>query len=157
MLNADWDVISGHNWGSLCNGSHPPWGEGYSHIRTIRVLPRESPHFSALAAPKDCTFSTWAAPNDHLFKKLQFFVPLFRPLQIEKTLVLKKIYLSLLFLAPKSPAFPVRGRSESRLPLSTKRSPFREKDSFSRKGLLLSRKGACCIGSGRFHGNYLSV
>ena len=38
-----------------------------------------------------------------------------------------------------------------------------EKDSFSRKGvhftkrILLSRKGAGCVGSGRFHGNYLSL
>ena len=41
------------------------------------------------------------------------------------------------------------------LPLSTKRTPFREKESFSRKGLLLSRKGARGIGSGLIHGYYL--
>ena len=47
------------------------------------------------------------------FKNIQFFVPLFRPGQIEKTLVLKKVYVSLLFLAQKSPVFLVSGRSES--------------------------------------------
>ena len=41
------------------------------------------------------------------------------------------------------------------LPLNTKRTPFREKESFSRKGLLLSRKRARGIGSGLIHGYYL--
>ena len=60
----------------------------------------KAPIFSALAAPKDFTLSTWAAPKDPLFKNIQFFVVFFRPGQIEKTLVLKKnIYVSLLFLA----------------------------------------------------------
>ena len=54
------------------------------------------------------------------------------------------------------------GKSEAhvyflRIPLSAKRSPFREKESFSRKGLLLSRKGARYIGSGLVHGYYLSL
>ena len=71
------------------------------------------PHFSALAAPKDSTFSTWATPKDPFFKHIQFFVPLFRLEQIEKTLVLTQNYISLLFLAPKSPVFPVSGHSES--------------------------------------------
>ena len=62
-------------------------------------------YFSALAAPKDSTFSTWAAPKDPIFQNIQFFIPLFRPGQINKTLVLK-IYVSLLFLARKSPFFP---------------------------------------------------
>ena len=52
-------------------------------------------------------------PGPLLFKNIQFFVLLFRPGQIEKTLVLKKICVSLLFLSPKSPVFPVSGRSES--------------------------------------------
>ena len=74
-------------------------------IRTVRVCaPRKppSPHFS-----------TWAAPKDPLFKDLQFFVPLFRPSPIEKTLVfLKKIRFFVIF-SSKIPCFPVSGRSES--------------------------------------------
>ena len=59
----------------------PIWGQ-YGYV--VR-----SPPFSDLAAHKDSTFSTWAAPNDPLFKNIQCFVPLSRPGQTEKTLVLK--------------------------------------------------------------------
>ena len=76
-------------------GRNPGGGEGrvarggeYTHIRTARVCAaRKSPFFSALAPPKESTFSTWAAPKDPLLKNIQFFVPLFRPGQMEKTLV----------------------------------------------------------------------
>ena len=74
----------------------------------------KAPHFSAVADSKDTTFSTWAAPKDPLFKNIQFLVPLFLPGHIEKTLVLKIVSL---FLAPESPVFPVRDRSESPPPL----------------------------------------
>ena len=40
---------------------------GHFHIRTGREcsVPREGPHFSALSAPKDFTFSVWACPNNN--------------------------------------------------------------------------------------------
>ena len=98
---------------------------GYSYIRTAwvcatRKLPPASPphpqppppHFLALAAPIDATFASWAAPKGPLFKNIQFFVPLLRPGQIEKILVLKTNYVSLLFLAPIS-RFSVSSRSET--------------------------------------------
>ena len=52
---------------------------GYSHIGTVRVCASENPPCLALTAPKDSTFSTCAAGKDHYFKK---------------------VYVSLLFLAP---------------------------------------------------------
>ena len=58
------------------------------------------------------TFSTWAAPKGPLFKNVQFFVPLFRLGQIEKTLVLKNIRFFVIF-SSKIPCFPLSGRSES--------------------------------------------
>ena len=64
-------------------GRTPGEGGGYSHIRTVRVCAARKP---TSATPKDSTFSTWAASKDPLFKSIQFFVPLFRPGQIEKTL-----------------------------------------------------------------------
>ena len=71
-------------------------GVGYFHIRTVRVYTARKPpppHFSARAALKNSIISTWAAPKDPLFKNIQFFVSLFRPGQIEKTLVLKNMFL----------------------------------------------------------------
>ena len=60
---------------------------GDSHIRTVQVCAaRKSPIFRPWP-PLTTTFSTWAAPKDPLFKNIQFFVPIFRPGQIEKTLV----------------------------------------------------------------------
>ena len=59
-------------------------GGGYTLIRTVRICAARK---LALAAPKDSTVSTWAAQKDPLYKNIQFFVPLFRPGQIEKTLV----------------------------------------------------------------------
>ena len=72
----------------------------------------KNPHFSAL--------TTWATPKDLLFKNIQIFVPA----ADRKDPPFKKIYVSLLFLAPKllfslqgaalkAPPFSVRGRSLS--------------------------------------------
>ena len=60
-------------------------------------VPRESPLFSALAAPKDSTFSTRAARKDPLFQK---YMPSF-------VIFSSKI----LFALKAPPPFSVRGRS----------------------------------------------
>ena len=101
-------------------------GGGTPILRQYGYVPPESLHFSAWAAPKDATFSTWTAPKEppppRPFQK-HTFVPLFRPGLIQKTPLLK-VYVSLLFLVPKSPSFfsegpllkppfSVRGRSLS--------------------------------------------
>ena len=96
----------------------PGGGGGYSHIRTVRVCAARKPH----APPPICrTWLLYCLDVGHskippFFKNIPFFVLLFRPGQIEKTVVLKKIYVSLLFLTPKSPVFPVTGRSAKRNP-----------------------------------------
>ena len=71
-------MIALHSW---C----PGWGvggEGIPILGQYGYVTRESPHFGPLAAPKDSTFSTCAARKDPSFQK---------------------IYVSLLFLAPKRP------------------------------------------------------
>ena len=62
-------------------------GGGHSHIRTVQICAARKPPIFRPWPPLMTTFSTWAAPKDPLFKNIQFFVPLFRPGQIEKTLV----------------------------------------------------------------------
>ena len=58
-------VLGGHPVVCVCVGG------GYSHIRTVRICAL----FSALAAPKDSTFSTLAAWKDPPFQKfLPFFI-----------------------------------------------------------------------------------
>ena len=75
----------------VCVSAGGGGGGGYSHIRTVRVC--------------KTTFSTWAAPKDPFFKHIQFFVPLFRPRQIEKTLVLKKKIRFFVIFSSKIPCF----------------------------------------------------
>ena len=62
---------------------------GDSHIRTVQVCAaRKTSHFSALTAPYDYFFDLGRSKRPP-FQIIQVFDPLFRPSQIEKTLVKK--------------------------------------------------------------------
>ena len=97
-------------------------GRGYSHIRTVRVCaarkhptaPRPPPHF--------WTWLLFCFDVGHSkrppFQKYTILCSVFPTWADRKDRPFKKIYVSLLFLTPKSPVFPVRGRSESNPPPS---------------------------------------
>ena len=92
-----------------------PGEGGYSHIRTVRVCAARKPR-----PPPPPIFRTWLlycfdvghskrAP----FQKYIILCSAFPTWADRKDRRFKNIYVSLLFLTPKSPVFPVRGRSES--------------------------------------------
>ena len=95
------------------NHSTVPRGGRYSHIRTVQVC----------AAWKSTIFWPWPLLKTLLFdlgrsqktpfSKIYNSLIWFSYLGWSKRLVLKKVYASLLLLAPKPPVFPVSGRSES--------------------------------------------
>ena len=73
----------------------------------------KAPQFLALAAPKDSTFSIWAAPKRLPFQQYAILCSSFPTWAYRKDPRFKRVYVSLLFLVPKSPVFPVSGRSQS--------------------------------------------
>ena len=92
----------------------------YSHIRTVRVCAarKPPPH-----RPPPLIFRTWLLycfDVDHSksspFQKYTILCSAFPTRADRKDRRFKNIYVSLLFLTPKSPDFPVRGRSESTAP-----------------------------------------
>ena len=74
------------------------------------------PHFSASAAPKDSTFSTWTAPKYPSFQKYTFVCSTFPTWAASKDPAFKSIRFFVIFSStPPPPRFLVRGRSESHL------------------------------------------
>ena len=79
----------------------------------------KAPHFSAFATPKDFYFFNLGRSKRPPFQKYTILCSAFLTWADRKDPSFKNIYVSLLFLAPKSPVFPVRGHSES-LPFSVR-------------------------------------
>ena len=101
----------------------PGGGGGYSqcsHIRTVRVCAARKP---PAASPPPPIFRTWLLycfdvghSKRPPFQKYTILCSAFPTWADRKYRRFKNIYVSLLFLTPKSPVFPVRGRSKSTAP-----------------------------------------
>ena len=74
----------------------------------------KAPHFSASAAPKDSTVSTWTAPKDPPFQKYTFVCSTFPTWAAPKDPTFKSLRFFVIFSSTlPPPSFFIEGRSES--------------------------------------------